>query len=90
MTRIRIELEMPEPHAPSTNEDACAIPLEDKVRGMLERVESGYKSDVTWIALNKLYSKLQEMKSNERIENLKEMIEPVLSKFGYHKVPARK
>lgn len=83
-SKITIQLEMPDTAAPS-----CAAPLpkpiEDKVREALERVESGYKSDVTWLMIRKLYTKLQGMKQTPRVENLKKMIEPVLAKYGYHK-----
>lgn len=88
MTKICIQLEMPDQQAPTTKAPVTP-PLEDKVREMLDRVDSGYKSDVTWLAVRKLYSKLQSMKSTPRVENLKKMIEPTLAKYGYHKTGAK-
>jgi hypothetical protein len=60
------------------------LPVEDRVRDALELIDSGHKSDVEWIMIRKLYDKLCTMRASPRIKNLKQMIEPVLSKYGYH------
>lgn len=80
--KLLLKLEMPHetPHKePVPN-------LEDKVRQAIELVDSGYCSNVEWILLNKMYKQLCGMKKTPRVENLIKMIEPVLAKYGYHKV----
>lgn len=88
MTSIIIKLDMPDTQAPS-NKAPVRKPLEDRVRNAIELIDSGYKSDVTWLMIRKLYTKLQEMKPSPRVANLMKMIEPVLAKYGYHKTGAK-
>jgi hypothetical protein len=83
-TRILIQLEHPSPE--ETVQAPEPVSIEDKVRDAIECLDSGYKSDIEWIMLNRIYGELINMRSNSRIENLKNMIEPVLAKYGYHKV----
>lgn len=99
MSEIKILLSMKsppasKPPAPAKNsvqekhEECCKKPsVEERVKHALELIDSGYKSDIQWIMINKLYKQLCEMKKpSERALNIKKMIEPVLAKFGYHKV----
>jgi len=60
------------------------IGVEEEVRTMLDLVESGHDSAVEWRALRGFYQNLCKMKQNPRVRNLREMIKPVLSKYGYH------
>lgn len=84
--KILIALGMPEPQAesPAKPKPAERLSIEDQVRDAIECVESGYRSDVEWVLLNKLYKDLRGRKQTPRIRNLLKMIQPVLSKFGYH------
>lgn len=83
-TRVMIEIGMPGPA--SGPPPAPSLSVEDQVRDALECIESGYKSDVEWTMVNKLYRALKaKPKLSPRAENLMKMIEPVLAKFGYHK-----
>lgn len=84
--RIAVDICMPEPKAPSTNANQLGLSVEDKVRDALECIESGYKSDVEWLMINRLYTSLQKAKQSPRVRNLRKMIEPVMAKYGYHKV----
>lgn len=72
--------ELTKPH-----EDACEPrPIEDEVRDSLELIESGYESSIEWKAIQGLYKQLTQMKQTPRVTNLRDMIRPVLSKYGYH------
>lgn len=63
--------------------------VEERVRDAIECIESGYKSDVQWLLLNKLYTSLSKKpKLSPRARNIVQMIEPLLAKYGYHKVGA--
>jgi hypothetical protein len=79
--KLMLKLEMPK--EPGCNEKIKSI--EDTVREAIELVDSGYCSNVEWILLNKLYEKLCCMKKTPRVQNIINMIEPVLAKYGYHK-----
>ena len=73
------ELRKPEP-------EVCPRrPIEDQVRESLELIESGHESSIEWRAIQGLYEQLTKMKQTPRIRNLRDMIRPVLSKYGYHK-----
>lgn len=72
---------------PSPGNEAKPRPrftVEDKVRAMLELIDSGHESYTEWLTIQKLYDKLCSMKQTSRVKNIKQMIEPVLNKFGYH------
>lgn len=81
--KLSLAIEMP---APKMERKACPRPsVEDRVREALECIDSGYDSSVEWTLINSMYRKLRSLKRpNERAKNLIKMIEPVLSKFGYH------
>lgn len=84
MAGVKVLVSMDLPDAKQEQEPTVSI--EDKVKHMIELVESGYRSNVEWRTLNKLYADLKDMKSTPRIQNLMQMIEPVLAHYGYHKV----
>ena len=87
ITQILIATGTPEPEQTSARAQAAAkVPIEDQVRDAIECIESGRNSSVEWIMLNKLYAELRKRKPTPRIKNLIQMIEPVLAKYGYHKV----
>lgn len=83
---IRIMLEVTPPPAEKTSKAKPAMSVEDKVRHALELIDSGYRSDVQWQMIMKLYKSLRTKKQTPRVRNLIKMIEPVLAKFGYHGV----
>lgn len=87
-TTLLIQIGVPEPKATSQEGKEAPVSIEDKVRYAIELVDSGYCSDVEWIMLNKLLSSLYKKKQTPRVKNLIDMIEPVLAKYGYHKVTA--
>lgn len=67
------------------HEDACEPrPIEDEIRESLELIESGHDSNIEWRAIKGLYSQLTKMKQTSRVKNLRDMIKPVLSKYGFH------
>lgn len=66
-------------------EDPCPKrPIEDEIRDSLELIESGHESSIEWRAIQGLYKQLTQLKQTDRIRNLRNMIKPVLSKYGYH------
>lgn len=72
------ELRKPEP-------EVCPKrPIEDEIRDSLELIDSGHDSAIEFRAIQGLYKQLCELKQTERIQNLRNMIRPVLSKYGYH------
>lgn len=60
------------------------ISIEERVRSMLECIESGHYSAVEWLTIGKLYTALQKKKQTPRVRNLMSMIEPILNKYGYN------
>lgn len=64
------------------------IPLEEKVRDMIDCVESGEDSTTEWLTLNKLHGMLSE-RSDKRSKALLKVIEPVMAKYGQYGVPVR-
>jgi hypothetical protein len=90
--KLMLELPMPAPApAPVQQKKEPEYSVEDKVREALECIDSGHESGVEWSMINRLYSDLCKLKKpNDRAKNLKKMIEPVLAKFGYHKIAKEK
>lgn len=84
--RIQVLIDNGTPeHITRPHEDSCEPrPIEDEIRDSLELIESGYESNVEWKAIKGLYTQLTQMKQTERVRNLRSMIKPVLSKYGYH------
>lgn len=84
-TRIMLNIAVPEPRPSASKSNGKS--LEDQVREAIDLVDTGYCSHVEWLLLNKLYKSLCCLsKQTPRVKNLKAMIEPVLAKYGYHKV----
>ncbi len=83
--RITIAIDLGVPQEPRK---CPKLSIEDKVKSALELIDSGHESAVEWRMINRLYRDLCKLKKNPRVENLKQMIEPVLAKFGFHKVTA--
>lgn len=86
--KISIMLEVGLPEREKLERQPLDMPkkkcLEDKVREMLDLVDSGHDSTVEFMAIQKLYKELCCKKPSQRVNNLKKMIEPVLAKYGYH------
>jgi hypothetical protein len=86
--KIHIELEMPEP-GNSGPPKVDPLTPEERVRDALDEILSGRESKREWSFVNRVYKQLKCQKDpSEKAKNLIEMIEPVLSKFGYHGVSA--
>jgi hypothetical protein len=91
--KLLINLSIPEPQpqqpAEPQNPQEQKCSLEDNVRELLDLIESGHESIVEWRVINRLYSDLQspKYKNNPKAQNIREMIEPILAKNGFHKVP---
>lgn len=83
--QVLVDMGVPEKLRKPEPEACPRKPIEDQVRESLELIESGHDSSVEFRAINGLYDQLCEMKQNKRIQNLRDMIRPVLSKYGYHK-----
>ncbi len=83
--QILLDMGLP-PKQPESKQSKKSV--EDKVREAIELVESGYCSHVEWLMLNRLMTDLKKskQKKSQRVQNLISMIEPVLSKYGYHGV----
>lgn len=86
---VVIKLEQPRPGspAPAATEKKPVEKkqsIEEQVRKTIELIESGYCSDMEWKALRSFYTVLMKRKQTERIKNLRKMIKPLLSKYGYH------
>lgn len=87
--KIQIALEMPEPKAEKSSEKLLPLSVEDKVRSALDLIDSGHESRVEWSMINRLYKALcNAPKKNKRMQNLLDMIEPVLAKYGFSEVSA--
>jgi hypothetical protein len=84
LTRIMVEVGHPDqPQQPL--QQPKYVSIEDKVRDALDCIELGVNSNVEWLMLSGLFRKLKEVENpNRRIQNLIHMIEPVMSKYGYH------
>jgi hypothetical protein len=91
VSSVKIVLEVGMPTPSSEKPEECKQSPEEQVREALEVIDSGEESKVEWILVNKLYKQLKSLKKpNSRARNLIQLIEPVLAKYGYHKVPAGK
>jgi hypothetical protein len=83
-----LDIGMPAERAPVPQQPEVApMSVEDRVRDALDCIDSGHNSNVEWVMINRLYKNLvQKRGKNKRIDNLLAMIEPVMAKYGYHKV----
>lgn len=70
---------------PSKSEPVEKIPLETRVRDMIDCIESGHESAVEWITINKIYKHL-EGRTDKKAKAILDMIQPIMSKYGQHGV----
>lgn len=91
--KISLNIEMPPPPA---KEKASSEPVqpkqsvEERVREAIEECESGRDSRQDWIMLGRLRTSLLALQKSakdkakkKRISNLLDMIDPLLTKYGY-------
>lgn len=85
MPNIIIQMSMPDSFGPPPEPAPCGPSVEDQVHDALQEIESGRDSGVQWLMLNKLAKALRAQKKlNPRQQNVLDMIEPLLNKYGYH------
>jgi len=83
--RLHLMLDLPPPTPEKiTRPVAKQCTVEDDIRALIEVVESDRESLVEWKSLQGFYKQLASMKQTPRVQNLRKMIKPVLSKYGYH------
>lgn len=88
--KITINLEMPQTDSPYKSQVPALTPQE-RVRDALEEIMSGRESRREWSLVSKIYRDLVAKRNlNETEQNIKQMIEPVMAKFGYHGVSSEK
>ena len=81
-------MSMPHPSDPKQHQPA-PLSVEDRIRDCLDTIMSGHESKREWKTVNRVYKHLKSKSNpNKRHTDLIRMIEPVLSHFGYHGVPA--
>lgn len=83
MSKLVVSIQMPDPGTVAPSKEAIRT-LEEEVRDSIALVESDRDSSIEWKALRKLACKLEKAKQTPRVINLRKMIQPVLSKYGYH------
>jgi hypothetical protein len=82
--KILVDIQMPE------TAEKTVVPklsVEQQVRDAIELIESGYDSIIEWKMIKRIYEDLMKRgpsRWNTRHRNLIKMIEPTLSKYGYH------
>jgi hypothetical protein len=81
---VLVQLQMPGEFTEKPKPPIRKRPVEEVVRECLEKIESGLESHKEWLTITKLYKDLESRK-DDRAENIKKMIRPVLSHYGYHK-----
>lgn len=60
-------------------------PIEDQVRERIEKIDSGSACLQDFLVLRRLQEALRQKKPcTPRIQNIMDMIEPVMRKFGYY------
>lgn len=79
---LTLKLSMPDPGASKPEEKQD---IESEIRESIRLAESNKNSSIEWRALRAFYDHLCKCKKTEKTENLKKMLRPVLSKYGYHK-----
>lgn len=89
MPQIILSLTMPD--GPAGEPPCPPVPVEEQVRDAIELIDSGHDSRREWEMITRLHAALSQKKSvTPRIQNLLNMIEPVLAKFGYHQAMPNK
>lgn len=90
--KVMLEIGLPPSPMPQKEKapDCPKAPVEEQVREAIELIDSGFDSEVEWLMLNRLYDSICKLKKpTPRAMNVKKMIEPVLARFGYHKVTSK-
>lgn len=83
--RIQLMLDLPPPKpAQIRRPEAKQCGIEDEIRSLVQMVESDRESNVEWKALQGFYRQLTQLKQTSKVKNLRGMIKPVLSKYGFH------
>lgn len=79
---ISVMLQMPsEPSSQKTSRPN----LEDQVRACIQRIDDGTGTEVDFLVLKRLKTALLKKDTKSpRIQNLLQMIEPTLRRFGYY------
>lgn len=81
--KVSISIEMPKPDT-EIPEVYKKVSVEDKIRQMLDLIDTDHSDHVDWETLRRLYNKLQSIKApSRRQKNLIDMITPVMEKYGY-------
>jgi hypothetical protein len=84
--RISIGLEMPAPGGGREEDSHHECPPEDRIRRMLDLVESDHESAAEWQVIRRLNNKLMARRRNgtitDRELNILRMMQPVLQQFG--------
>lgn len=85
-SKISIMLEVGLPQSNSQALDNhCPISVEDEVHHALMMIDSGHDSNVEWMMIRRLYRDLVPRRGkSKRIDNILNMIEPILHKMGYY------
>lgn len=78
---LLIKLAIPEPGKSQPEEE---MSLEEEVRESIKLAESDTASTIEWKALRQLYKHLCKQKQTPEIRNVRKLLKPVLSKYGYH------
>jgi len=79
MTKIRVEVEVAPPRRECTKHKS----IEQRVRELLEDIDSGHPSAQQWEQVRRLFNKLAcKPKLSKRAENLLRMMEPIIEKYG--------
>jgi hypothetical protein len=82
---IGISIHIKDMTMPRKEECQRAPSIEDKVRERIENIDSGSGCLQDFLVLKKLQETLRNKKPcTPRIQNLMDMIEPVMRKFGYY------
>lgn len=85
--KLNILIDMPDQQSSSKYPDIPVSSIEDDVREALDCIESGHDSLVEWKMINKLHKELNQMKKKSpRVQNLLDMMEPVMAKYGIYGV----
>lgn len=79
--KIIINIPMPAKEYP---ESFKCPSVEDKVRHLLDLIDTEYSTPADWETLRRLFNMLNAVKKpNKRQKNLIELIKPVMEKYGY-------
>ena len=83
--KIGISIMLADMPSPERCEKSRKPPIEDQVRSRIDRIEDGCATLQDFLVLKKLQEALRQKKPcTPRIQNIMDMIEPVMRKFGYY------